>query len=114
MYIRAIVGFESDLGLEAVAESISRELFGGVPFEGRDTGIRDEVPAIALARAVVGMGAIVSGYGGTCGYGLEVSPWDPFDPIAKVQGPEGDLELSAYFTELLRRVPGVKSAKSAI
>jgi hypothetical protein len=113
MHIRAVVEIRSGLSLEAVAEAISREVFAGVPFGGKDAGIRDEVPAVATTRAVMGLSAIISGYGGADGYGLEISPWDPAALIARVGGPEDEVELSVYFAELVQSVPGVDSAKAA-
>jgi hypothetical protein len=43
---RGYVAVQTDLGLDDAAKGISSVLLGGVPFEGRDSRIRDELDAV--------------------------------------------------------------------
>jgi hypothetical protein len=68
----AFVDFAVDLVRPEVAAVLSRELFGATSFVGEGTGLRDEVPALALQRDFLGMIVVLHGYGGEDGYSLEM------------------------------------------
>jgi hypothetical protein len=61
-YITGGVKFRSDLTLEEVGEILSRELFGGLPFGGKDESIHEEIPAIFIEPTILGLQIILDGY----------------------------------------------------
>lgn len=48
------------IDLEALADLLSRRVFGGVPFVGRSENIRDEFPAVYTSQAILGTRFVLS------------------------------------------------------
>ncbi|PWV56387.1 hypothetical protein [Chitinophaga sp. S165] len=70
------------LSLEELAEIISKQLFGGIPFGGKDRSIWEEIPAVYIETPVLGS-LVILGEGNNQGapskcYILDVSPWENF------------------------------------
>jgi len=83
-HLFAYVDFVSDLSLAEVASLLSRELFASVPFEGENTGIWDEVPAVRLSRRPLGLDVELGGASGCDnGFTLQIEqtdfPWERVD-----------------------------------
>ncbi|KNY30113.1 hypothetical protein [Pseudobacteroides cellulosolvens] len=76
-FIKAIISFQSALCISEVGVYISSILFGGLKFEGMEKNIYDEVPAIFINDAILGLTIVLSGYNGfgeNERYILEISP----------------------------------------
>lgn len=73
---------KTTLSLEELAEIISRQLLGGIPFGGKERSIWEEVPAVYINAPIFGM-LIVLGEGRkddgdkNC-FVLETGPWGDF------------------------------------
>lgn len=57
--LQAAVAFESDYGLEEIADILSKRMFGGIPFGGLSECIHEEVPAVFIREALMGMQVIL-------------------------------------------------------
>ena len=107
-YLTANVHIHSDLTLEKVANVLSRVLFAGAPFGGKNDYIYDEVPAVYIAKnhSPLGLYITLQGYGGKTGYLLEMisdtnlSPHSTGDNYTPV-------DLSPYLALLLRDIEGI-------
>jgi hypothetical protein len=64
--------FTADRSLSELANQISSELFGGVPFSGLEANIYDGIPAVTLQQTIMGLTVILSGSEGV--YTLEFFP----------------------------------------
>lgn len=105
----AYVGVRASTGLLQLAQQLSEALFGGIPFVGQGTGIRDEVPAVRLAADLLGAEVVVHGYGGEDGFCLEIEPLTPAREAVRALGAEpvtGD--ISAYLAGLISGLEGIK------
>ena len=80
--ISGVCALRSNLSLEEVAKIISDKIFGGLPFEGKEECIHEEIPAVFIKGPVLGLLVILSGYSGydkdKC-FVLYVQPWGDFD-----------------------------------
>ncbi len=73
----------TSLSLEETAKIISKQLFGGMPFGGKEKSIWEEVPAVYINTPILGSLVILGrgnnqGMPGNC-FVLKVSPWGDFD-----------------------------------
>ena len=107
-YLTANVLIHSDLTLEKVAEVLSRTLFAGAPFGGKNDYIYEEVPAVYIAndKSPLGLYITLQGYGGTTGYMLQITSIDNLPPAVD-HDDFAPLDLSPYITSLLRDVQGI-------
>jgi hypothetical protein len=94
-FIKATISFQSTLSISEVGAYISPILFGGLKFEGLEKNIYDEVPAIFINDAILGLTIVLSGYNGfgeNERYILEISPKNlKLKNIFK-----GEIELEEY------------------
>ena len=97
---------QSDKSLEEVGEILSRVLFGGLPFGGKDKFIRDEIPAIYIDQDLIGLRVILYGYGGEDGFILEIYPSSHIDSLQNDEYSE--YKLDRYIANILRNVQGIK------
>jgi hypothetical protein len=95
------------LSLEELAPIISNQLFGGLPFGGREKSIWEEVPAVFINTPVLGS-LVVLGRGnnqgapGNC-FVLSVSPWGDFDRyLYRNKVPSRTIHQYNYFYHLLK------------
>ncbi len=71
-YFKCLVPIYSNKDIEGLAKIISNKLFGGIPFIGLEEHIYEEVPAIFIDHPILGLQAVIQGFGGKEGYTLEV------------------------------------------
>lgn len=107
-YLTANVLIHSDLTLENVAKILSKTLFAGAPFGGKNDYIYDEMPAVYITEKMSPLGLYITlqGYGGKTGYMLQITSIDNLPPAVD----HDDftlLDLSPYITSLLRDVQGI-------
>lgn len=63
-HITGSICMKSDLEIEELGEIISKHLFGGLKFGGKELEIYDEVPAITIMDDILGVRIILDGYSG--------------------------------------------------
>ena len=103
----------SEKNLEEVAAILSKALFGGAPFGGKEDYIYDEVPAVYISdkAAPLGLRIILQGNGGKLGYRLELHS-DTNLPADQADNATFEpIDLSDYLALLLGDVAGI-SVKS--
>lgn len=103
-FIKGVISFQSNMSIHEVGEYISSSLFGGVDFQGLEKNIYDEVPAIFIDKAILGLTIVLSGYSG---FGdnerfiLEISPKN----LDLKNIFQGDIELEEYvISEYVRKL----------
>lgn len=99
-FIVGYVSMQSDLSLEALASILSKKLFGGLVFGGRELEIHEEVPAVFIDAPLLGMKIVLDGYSGLNEddyFTLSISPWVTFDREDKF-----DVRLDEYLICLLK------------
>ena len=69
----------SQLGLETVADIVSKNIFGGLPFIYGEHSIWEEIPSMYIDSNMLGLLVIIGGYGGEQGYDVNVQPYGNFD-----------------------------------
>lgn len=110
IFLQAYVDFVSDLPLSEVARRISDVCFAGVGFE-ESEGIWDEIPAVQLARPLLGLDVIIGGSPGPDkGFTLQVSSKDVLGgvlPIGPDESKSAICDFSKYLAELIQKIPGV-------
>lgn len=107
MYLRATVNITADKPLEEVAELISTAFLAGVPFEGKDDAVRDEVPAVYTKRNIFGLDFVL--YGDAGHYALNVMPTlSLLIPVAFVTASVDDVDLKSWIKTLLSTLSGIK------
>ncbi|MDS0526555.1 hypothetical protein NNC19_12760 [Clostridium sp. SHJSY1] len=62
--IKGGAAFQTDKSLEEAGEIISKKLFGGLEFQGKELSIYEEVPAIFIKNQILGLSVILNGYSG--------------------------------------------------
>lgn len=55
---------QSSLSLEEVGEILSREVFGGLSFGGKELDIHEEIPAVFIQNSFMGLKVVLDGYSG--------------------------------------------------
>ena len=98
----AEINIDSQLSLEEVGELISKKIFGGLKFIGREQYIRDEVPAVYLESDLLGLSYVLSG-GPVDGYFLEIEPAN--EPADK----NGVFAISEWIVSQLQSVQNIKA-----
>ncbi len=61
-FITGTANIKSNLTIEQIGEILSDKIFSGIPFEGKDLNIYDEVPAIFIKNDFLGFNIILQGY----------------------------------------------------
>jgi hypothetical protein len=108
-YPRGAVDLESEMTIEELGATISAALFGGVPFSGLGTGIRDEVPALRLGATMLGLDIVLHGYGGVDGFSLDLYPLPSLVTGAKNSSSAlCRADLSAWLGHLLSQVDRIR------
>ena len=69
----------SQLGLESVADIVSKNIFGGIPFIYGKHSIWEEVPSMYIESNIFGLFIIIGGYGGHEGYDINIQPYGDFN-----------------------------------
>jgi len=107
LHIVGDVSLKSNLTLEEVGEILSRKVFGGLPFEGREKHIHEEIPAIYIASPIIGLRIVLDGYSGfdeDAGFTVEIMPW-----IRAKDAPSETVNLDGYLAQILKiQLEGVK------
>jgi len=96
------VSLKSNLEIEEVGDIISRKVFGGLKFGGKELEIYEEVPAIFISSSVLGLRAVLQGYKGFGegeGYVLTISSNDNMRYEKREE-----FKLDYYLVTLLRSV----------
>lgn len=116
IFLQAYVDFVSDLPLTVIARQISDICFAGVDFLGENEGIWDEVPALQLARPVLGLEVILGGSPGIDkGYTLQVSSKDALGGVLPTDPEESKsaiCDFSNYLAALIQQIPGTEMKDS--
>ncbi|OQP48084.1 hypothetical protein A4H97_30080 [Niastella yeongjuensis] len=100
--IRAVAKIVSNLSLEEVAEIISERVFGGLPFEGKDYEIYEEIPAIYIGPAIMGFAIILSA-GEANDYFLEINQHRTLSNYINYNSiPEEWLRINTYLYHVLK------------
>jgi len=81
----------SDMSIEEVGELISKKLFGGLPFGGKENYIYDEIPAIYIKDKILGFKIILNGFPGKNG-GYILHLVSKFESMEDMEFEEIDLE----------------------
>lgn len=105
-FFTCALSLQSDKSIEEVGEILSKVLFGGLPFGGKDEFIRDEIPAIYINEDIIGLNVVLYGYGGENGFILEAYPSFKLEGLEP--GEYDEFKLDRYFTSLLSNVKGIK------
>jgi len=95
------VNMQSDLPIEEVGKEVSKILFGGLEFGGKELEICEEVPAIFIQSAILGLQVILQGTSGfdkINGYYLSITPLDNIVSDKK----RSKFGLENYLYELLK------------
>lgn len=99
LYPFAIIRILSSNPLDTVAAALSKNLFNGVPFSGRELALCDEVPAVRLEGNYLGLSVVLHGMDGE--YILSLRP----RPSALRNLESGiPTDVSAYLAHLVRGV----------
>lgn len=113
--LSAYVDFRYPGDIRDVAALVSDTLFGGIPFTGFGTGIRDEVPAAILSKPLLGFEVILQGGPNPDpeldGYTLEIEPLSfPWDQVGKTKEERANasVRFSGYMRFLLEQIPGLQ------
>lgn len=107
--LTALVYLRSDKSLEEVGKIVSKELFSGLEFGGKDKFIRDEIPAIYIENSVLGLAVILQGVDGDGVFALDIYPEDhPAQHNKEEVDNSPDLNLTEYVGSLLRKVEGIR------
>ncbi len=107
---QAYVDFTHADALSVLASKLSERLFGGIPFEGENEGIWDEVPALRLSRDILGLRVEIGGRpGDQGGYTLQVEAVDfPWESVQPGQEAQAVADLSDFVAHRLRQIDGVR------
>lgn len=105
------VVLQSTQSLEEVARELSRRLFAGVPFGGRDEAVFDEVPAVYIREPILGFFVTLSGHEERHEYVLRFRPWtsqlrDKGTDQHRVELLQ-PIDLSAWLVVLLSDLKGI-------
>lgn len=99
-FLTASVSMKSQFKIEELGIILSEKIFGGIPFEGLEEAIYDEIPAIFFKRRLLGFNFVLQGYDGLdneIGYILSMIP------NFTVQGVEYfTIQLNNYFFALFK------------
>jgi hypothetical protein len=111
--VAAYVEFRSKRSLEELAALISSQLFAGVPFVGLDEGLWDEVPAVRLARTILGLSVELGGYSPSFSLEVEVLEF-PWRLVDESGSSHERLDLSRYVAFLLAQIDGVEAPRPTV
>lgn len=108
-FLGGSIAFQSEKKLEEVGKEISNKLFGGVPFQGINENIYEEVPAIYIKTPMIGLEIILSGYSG-----FDEDKWFVLDIAPHQSAPEDcklnikNYKLESLFKLLLKDIKIIK------
>jgi hypothetical protein len=95
IFITSAVHIQSEKSLEEVAGILSKELFNGLTFGGKEEYVLEEVPAVYIEGGIMGLAVILGGENGY--FSLSMYPYDyPAERISSV-----DVDLTEYLSFLL-------------
>ena len=63
-FLTGVVSMQSELELEVVGKILSKILFGGLEFGGKEEAIHEETPAIYINATILGLAIVLDGYAG--------------------------------------------------
>jgi hypothetical protein len=92
------IPFRSPHALQEVADILSKEMAGGIPFGGREEMIWGDIPALYLGRGLLGLRVELGGWPGEQGYELRILP------RTAVTSQMSDTELGEFVSELSKRI----------
>lgn len=105
IFLEASIYIKSDKSLEEVGQVLSKKLFGGLPFGGKENFIRDEIPTIYIEPEIIGLEIILIGDDKDGTYCLEINPSDhPVDYNNEETDNLSKVNFSNYLKFLLRNV----------
>jgi hypothetical protein len=107
VFRKGFVFIQSDLDIEELGKLISQRLVGGLPFDGLDHYIRDEIPAIYI-KDILGCRLILQGFPGEMGYNLvlEEGPF-PHQLFEKEGQSPLEVDISGNLYWLLQDLEGI-------
>jgi len=96
---------KSSLTLEALAEILSREIFSGAKFGGKEKSIHEEIPAVFIESSFLGMLVVLEGYSGMDNwFVLSTKPYGKFNRFLSVNEVETErVDLDMYLYYLLKQ-----------
>ena len=98
----------SPLELEEVGRIVSDRVLGGLPLEGREDYIRDEVPAIYNRIPILGMELILQGGPDDEGYNLSGDPVDLVNELSLAEFNSCLRDISGFVARLLQGAEGIE------
>ncbi|NPC91687.1 hypothetical protein HOO54_05400 [Bacillus sp. WMMC1349] len=105
-YFKCLLPIKSNKDIHEVAKIISDKLFGGLPFGGLDDYIYEEVPAVYINPPILGLEAVIQGFGGEKGYTLEVHSY-PGNPEPD-DSDEVHVDITGYVATLIEETEELK------
>jgi hypothetical protein len=106
------VDFSFDGALLDLAPFVSKQLFGGAAFDGHNTGIWDEVPAVRLCYDFLGTDIVLGGERPDYRLSFTVRNF-PWDRISEAQKEDPLVSLHDYVMHLLVQIPGIHPSRPA-
>jgi hypothetical protein len=99
------VSFESKSNLQITAGVISDHLLAGVPFGNEQRGLREEVPAVALTKDVLGLTFVLYGEcdGERCVFSLEAMPGKALHK--QFHADSKTVDIGKWLAQLIRTIP---------
>jgi hypothetical protein len=94
---------KSNLDLEEVGKILSKKVFGGLPFTGKEKCIHEEIPAIYIDCSFMGMLVILDGYSGfgeNKNFTLYIEPYGEFSRFLysnKIETERVNLDVYLYY-----------------
>ena len=109
IFFEANVFFRSNKNLEQVGKVLSKELFGGLPFGGRENYIRDEIPTIYIEPEIMGMKIILMGGDEDEVFNLTMDSYDHFLNHSKEEISNlSQFDLGEYLEFFLRKIQDIQ------
>jgi len=108
-FLRCGLRIVSDMSIEEVGELISRKLFGGLSFGGKEDYICEEIPAIYIKKQLLGIRIILNGFPGkNGGYILDLVSDFEYPKNTKYE----EVDLKKYIAVALGDIEGLEIDKS--
>ncbi len=98
----------SPLALEEVAQVISNQVLGGIPFVGREHRIRDEIPAVYTEGEFLGMHAVLMGEPDDEGFMLTMDTGALLTTLSSREIRESFVNISPLVAKLLSGAEQIK------
>lgn len=110
--LQASVAFQAKGSLEEIGGYLSKQVFGGLPFGGKDACIHEEIPAVFIGEPIMGMQVVLDFIERRGMYILTFA----YDPEVTDEMSQAELEQCAFFQrgfeqymrKVLARLPGLR------